>query len=288
MNEWTPERAQSFGRVAIQYERGRPEYPRDAVSWLLEHAPDGRVVDLGAGTGKLTRVLVEFRPDIVAVEPLDELRQILEEVVPDVAALSGTAEAIPAEDQSVAAVTVGQAFHWFNPELALPEIARVLSPDGVLGVLWNLSDETVPWIHEFAVILGTEGLGGRTGEIGRLTELESSRLFGSVEFATFRHVPYFSTQALMDYVFSVSRVAMLPDDEQQAVREQAWTLLSNHPDIRGREPIAFPQVTSTIRARRDSSPRRVETKRTVAGRHCLGGAAPRADQSCRRWPDPGD
>jgi ubiquinone/menaquinone biosynthesis C-methylase UbiE len=111
VNEWTDERARSFAGVAAEYEHGRPEYPREAISWLLEHAPQCRVVDLGAGTGKLTRGLIKFRADVIAVEPLEELRHILEEVVPDVSTLPGAAEAIPIEDQSVAAVVVAQAFH---------------------------------------------------------------------------------------------------------------------------------------------------------------------------------
>jgi SAM-dependent methyltransferase len=250
VTEWTADRARSFGRVAAEYENGRPEYPREAVAWLLEAAPDGTVVDLGAGTGKLTRGLVGLRPDVVAIEPLDELRQILKTAVPGIDTISGTAEAIPLADESAAAVTVGQAFHWFDLELTLPEIARVLIPGGVMGVIWNLMDKSVPWIHDLAVILGTEGPSWSDRWLGKMPEVECSPLFEVVGFSTFRHVPNLTVEALLDRASSVSRIALLTDAEREAVREQVMILLSSHPDTCGHEQIAFPQIASAFRAQR--------------------------------------
>lgn len=140
-------RATAFGPGAAAYERGRPGYPREALAWCL---PDGarRVLDLGAGTGKLTRGLLDLGVEVVAVEPIGELRAL---IPADAQALDGHAEAIPLPDGAVDAVLVGQAYHWFDPARALPEMARVLRPGGTLGLLWNvLDDEAEPWVAEVA------------------------------------------------------------------------------------------------------------------------------------------
>ncbi|MGN6798440.1 MAG: class I SAM-dependent methyltransferase [Gaiellaceae bacterium] len=135
--------ARSFDRAAEEYEATRPSYP-DEVLDLLPVATDTTVLDLGAGTGKLTRVLAARYARVIAVEPLDGMRGILERVVPGVEALPGTAEQIPLEDASVDAVFTAQAFHWFDHKEALPEIGRVLRPGGVLAVVWNGPDESRP------------------------------------------------------------------------------------------------------------------------------------------------
>src|SRR5262249_15575872 len=126
----------AFADVAGAYERGRPGYPDEAVSWLVG---DGwsEVVDLGAGTGKLTRSLVVRGHGVTAVEPLDEMRAHLEDVLPNVRALNGRAEEIPLPDESADVVVSAQAFHWFDHDAALPEIARVLRPGGRLALVWN-------------------------------------------------------------------------------------------------------------------------------------------------------
>lgn len=133
------ERARSFARVAGEYERGRPGYPRAAIQWLLGAKPL-EVLDLGAGTGKLSAALLEAGHRVTAVEPLDEMRAILTSRLPQAHALDGTAEQLPLADASVDAVVVGAAFHWFDQSVALAEIARVLRPPGVLGLLGNAFD----------------------------------------------------------------------------------------------------------------------------------------------------
>ena len=135
--------ARSFDLAAEEYEATRPSYP-DEVLDLLPVAADATVLDLGAGTGKLTRVLARRYAQVIAVEPLDGMRGILERVVPQVEALAGSAEEIPLEDASVDAVFAAQAFHWFDHPKALPEIGRVLRPGGVLAVVWNGLDEGRP------------------------------------------------------------------------------------------------------------------------------------------------
>jgi ubiquinone/menaquinone biosynthesis C-methylase UbiE len=137
----------SFETVAEQYERARPLYADEAVArvaGLLGIGPGVPVLDLAAGTGKLTRQLVALGADVVAVEPGDEMRGVLERVVPQARALAGTAEAIPLADDSVHAVTAGQAFHWFDPEPAFAEIRRVVRPGGGFALLWNSWNENDP------------------------------------------------------------------------------------------------------------------------------------------------
>ena len=143
MSDIHPTAAAGFSAAAEVYERARPGYPDEAVAWvaeLLGIAPGRDVLDLAAGTGKLTRQLVPFGARIVAVEPIDAMRAELERAVPGVEALAGSAEAIPLPDTSVDAVTCAQAFHWFRPEAAVAEIRRVLRPGGGLALLWNGRD----------------------------------------------------------------------------------------------------------------------------------------------------
>jgi SAM-dependent methyltransferase len=135
------EPAKSFDLAADEYERTRPSYPPELLE-LVPVAAEAEVLDLGAGTGKLTRVLVRRYAFVTAVEPLDGMRSILERVVPEARALRGSAEEIPLADASVDAVFVAQAFHWFDHDRALPEIARVLRPGGVLALVWNGPDES--------------------------------------------------------------------------------------------------------------------------------------------------
>ncbi|MZE71565.1 class I SAM-dependent methyltransferase, partial [Streptomyces sp. SID5789] len=149
-----PVHASSFGAAAVEYAEHRPDYARAAVGWALAPAPGPRVLDLGAGTGKLTATLVALGAEVVAVEPdpamLGELRRSL----PDVRVLRGSAEAIPLPDASVDAVLAGNAMHWFDMAVAGPEIARVLAPDGILAGLWNLLDDRADWVAELARVGG--------------------------------------------------------------------------------------------------------------------------------------
>ena len=141
-------RATSFGGQAASYEAGRPDYPFDAVAWMLEPLPHGsrRVADVGAGTGKLTRVLVEA-PDaeVVAIDPDAAMLAVLRQNVPGVPTFAGTAEALPLPDASVDAVVLGQAWHWVDPVAASAEAGRAVRRGGVLGLVWNLRDDREEW-----------------------------------------------------------------------------------------------------------------------------------------------
>ena len=199
----------SFDSVAEQYERARPEYADDAVDWALEQLglrQGSRVLDLAAGTGKLTRQLVARGLDVVAVEPGDEMRGVLERVLPGVESLAGTAEEIPLEDSSVDGVTVGQAFHWFDRDRALAEIRRVLGPGGGLALLWNRWDEHDP-------LLGAvEGLlqGVRPPAVGDRRDLGEMR-------DDFRQRRTMSIDQIVEWASSTSGWVNAPRDEQQSL-----------------------------------------------------------------------
>ena len=153
------ERALSFGQAADLYDRARPSYPAQLVREVLDltenHPSNPVLVDLAAGTGKLTSVLTQFSSNVTAVEPDPEMRAQLRRALPDVIALDGRDSAIPLPDSSVDALFVAQAWHWFNEAAAAAEILRVLRSGGVLAVLWNLKDDTVGWVNDFRVVIGS-------------------------------------------------------------------------------------------------------------------------------------
>jgi SAM-dependent methyltransferase len=148
--------ANAFGEAAADYERARPSYPPEAIDVLRREVgvgPGARVCDLAAGTGKLTRLLVATGADVVAVEPVAGMRSQLSEVLPEIDAVDGTAEAIPFDDDSFDTVTVAQAFHWFKFDEALAEIRRVLRPGGGLAILFNQRDEREPWVKTWNEVI---------------------------------------------------------------------------------------------------------------------------------------
>jgi len=149
-------RATSFGAQADNYEAARPDYPFEAVAWMLERLPEGarRLVDVGAGTGKLTRVVAEARDaEVVAVDPDAIMLATLRDHVPGVPTFVGTAEALPLPDASVDAVVLGQAWHWVDPVAASAEIGRVMRPGGTLGLIWNVRDNRVDWVRRLTEIM---------------------------------------------------------------------------------------------------------------------------------------
>jgi SAM-dependent methyltransferase len=231
------EHANSFGPAAHIYERGRPPYPPEAVDWLL---PPGspRVLDLGAGTGKLTRELTARRLPVTAVDPSDGMLGELRRVLPGVPAHRGTAEDIPLPDDSADVVLVAQAWHWVDPQRAVPEIARVLAPGGRLGLLWNLRDETVDWVRRLGQIMGGT-------EQDRDTAVGPP--FGPVETRDFPWTHHLGRDELLDMVASRSHVILLPPDERAAVRAQVRQLLVTHPDLVGRTEYDLPYVTHCAR-----------------------------------------
>jgi SAM-dependent methyltransferase len=250
MDEQHLRQARSFDAVAVEYERARPSDPPEAARWLVEAGPGLRVIDLAAGTGKLTRVLAGLGYDVTAVEPLAGMREQLEAAVPGIPVLEGTAEAIPVADASADAVLVGQAFHWFDAPAALDEIGRVLRPGGVLGLLWNLRDDSVDWMQPLNQLLRRPGdVVSMSRDLAR-EEAEGHSLFSGIERREFPNPLPYTPELLVTWARSTSRIAVLPDADREQVVADILELTRTHPDLRGRETFELPLVTVCVRARR--------------------------------------
>lgn len=234
------ERSLSFGSQAAAYERGRPSYPPEAVDWLL---PDGArdVLDLGAGTGKLTSRLIERGLNVVAVDPIAELLDVLRTTLPDTPALSGSAEQIPLPDNSIDAVLVAQAWHWFDPDRAATEIARVLRPGGRLGLLWNVRDERPGWVKDFGRIIGLEHDWANTTVV--LPEPFTDAATHRVEWTN-----YITPQTLIDYVSSRSYCITSPAEARAQTLNEVRELLATHPSLANATGLAMPYITVCVRA----------------------------------------
>jgi SAM-dependent methyltransferase len=240
--------ATGFQQGADAYELARPSYPAEAVSFIVGHAglgPDRRVLDLAAGTGKLTRLLVPSGAEVVAVEPVHAMRSVLREAEPDLEVLDGTAEAIPLGDASVDAVSVAQAFHWFDPHAALAEIRRVLRPGGVLVLVWNTRDRGVDWVRAFGDALDTGGERPYDAyhDVDYAAVVADAGGFGPVEEWSFAWAQPYDPELLVARAASVSVVAALPAEERHLVLERVRRLTETHPDLAGRPVFPFPYTT---------------------------------------------
>jgi SAM-dependent methyltransferase len=217
MSELQHPSSRSFELVAGLYERARPEYPVEAVAWMTEELDlrEARtVLDLGAGTGKLTRQLVATGARVVAVEPGAQMLAELRRVLPDVEAVQGGAESIPLGDNSVDAITVAQAFHWFRQDEAVPELHRVLRPGGAVALIWNSRDQERPVQREITELIAPFIPPGRP-PVGHSTKaLETSDLFGPVERRTFPFAQQLDAASLVDRISSVSFVAAAPAERR--------------------------------------------------------------------------
>jgi len=207
-----------------RYERGRPGYPQAAIDAIVRELglrPGRTLLDLAAGTGKLTRQLVPSGANVIAVEPVPEMREKLTGLV----ALAGTAEHIPLTDASVDAVTVGQAFHWFDAERALREIHRVLRPDGGLALIWNARDERQPLQAALSEIFDRyEGETPRRNQRDWKLLLAESGLFERTARLLFEHVQQVDEEAVVDRVLSVSFMGSLPPEKQAVVERDVREL----------------------------------------------------------------
>jgi SAM-dependent methyltransferase len=232
--------ATSFAVVADAYERARPGYPEEAVRWLVGETPCD-VVDLGAGTGKLTRSLVALGHRVTAIEPLPEMLELLVTAAPGAFDLLGSAEVIPLPDASADVITSAQAFHWFDHAVALPEIARVLRPHGRLALVWNMRDDRVPWVAQLSETIGSETVESRDAE----KPIAASGLFGPVERAPFEWVQRLDRATLRDLVLSRSYCAIKAPDERAKVLANVERLFEEHAS--GSE-IELPYLTECYRA----------------------------------------
>ena len=235
--------ASSFGAAAAAYERGRPPYPPAAVDWLLP-AGASRVLDLGAGTGKLTRQLRDRGLDVIAVEPSGGMREQLARAVPGVPVHAGSAEDIPLAEHSVDAVLVAQAWHWVDRSRAVPEVARVLVPGGRLGLVWNIRDEREDWVAELSRILYDSG----SGSHGREDRGIIGPPFGPVEHSEVEWTHRLSRDELIDMAASRSYVITLPDQERAAVLAGVADLADSRPGLADTGELVLPYVTECYRA----------------------------------------
>ncbi|MFL5869438.1 MAG: methyltransferase domain-containing protein [Solirubrobacterales bacterium] len=248
--------ASAFGSAADEYERGRPGYPVEAIDTLareLSLGPDSAVVDLAAGTGKLTRELVGRFGRVVAIEPLAEMREQLEQQVPGAETIDGTAERIPLADESADAVLVAQAFHWFDGRRALDEIARVLRPGGGLGLLWN----TTPWETRetpwFALL--DDLLERRRVDLAALHRnasglwrraFDDDRRFEPLADATFENPQLMARDEFLDGFASRSYVAVLEPEDRNALLAEVVELLGRADAPVDQGQVLVPMRTATF------------------------------------------
>lgn len=244
----------SFDRAAVAYEAGRPGYPAELVDWWASVGaltPGSRVLDLAAGTGKLTRAFAGRGVDVVAVEPLANMRAAFRDVaeLTDIDVLDGSAEQIPLPDGSVDAVFVGQAFHWFDPAPALAEIVRVLQPGGGLGLAWNDDDPDgapawVQLVHD-----RKNGIGGGTIRLGvdaSVAAVEGSGRFGPVAASTVRWSHRTTAAQELDSLASRSYVISMEPAARQAVLDELRAAIGGEPD----DDLDHPLTTAAFWARR--------------------------------------
>ena len=236
-----------FGAAAEAYERSRPDYPAEAIDRLvqeLELTRSCRAMDLGAGTGKLTRLLIPTGATLVAVEPVAAMRGAFATVLPQVSVVGGVAEALPFAGGSFDAVVCAQAFHWFDGERALPAIHHVLKSRGRLGLLWNVRDESVPWVRELTdIIMPYERRAPREKTLAWRRAFSASDLFSRLHQLRFPHAQRLDGDGLVERFASVSFIASLPDATRDEVLARIHSVAHGHPDLAGRQTFELPYVT---------------------------------------------
>jgi SAM-dependent methyltransferase len=246
----------SFGAAASAYAEHRPDYAQAAVRWALERAPGPRVLDLGAGTGKLTATLVELGAEVVAVEPDPAMLAELYRTLPRVRARQGTAEALPLPDASVDAVLAGNALHWFDMSVAGPEIARVLTPGGILAGLWNVIDDRAEWTAGLARVSGSAAIGPRdtltnwrTATTGLHLPRTGAARFGSPEQAEFPHGQHRTADSLVATLATRAGMLVMQEAERAAVLGRIRAYLASKPETAD-GAFTLPMLTGVLRVRR--------------------------------------
>lgn len=243
-----------FSTQAGTYTQGRPDYPGELSHWLkhtLGIDAQSSVVDLGAGTGKFTRLLVPLTDHLTAVEPVKAMRLEFTKGLPDTTIVHGTADSMPFADGIADVLLCAQAFHWFANEQALAEIHRVLKPEGRLGLVWNVRDESVDWVAEITrIITPYEGDTPRF-HTGQWRRPFSGPYFAQPELTCFNYSHRGSPETvIMNRFLSVSFIAALPEAEKAEVTRQLRELIQTHPALRNRDTIDFPYQTQAYRCRR--------------------------------------
>ena len=239
--------SEGFAAGAGAYGRARPTYPPEAIDVLVRGLPENaRVLDLGAGTGKFTAMLIGRVGEIVALEPVAEMRAQLWHDLPMVHVAAGAAEAIPFDDGTFDAAYAAQAFHWFDGSLALPEIHRVLKPGGKLGLMWNMRDRSTRWVDRMSAFVDTYGDAIRRHETEQWKHaFARANGFSRLEEEAFPNVQDVTVEQVLDRVASTSFIATLPDAERERIQDRVRDLLGSDPETKGRDHFGFPHVTRT-------------------------------------------
>lgn len=236
---------QGFGAGAESYQRSRPSYPPDAVAWLVDSlriGPDAAVLDVAAGTGIFTGLLAPRGARLIAVEPVEAMRRQFAAALPGVPVVSGTAEAMPFAGGTIDAITVAQAFHWFDVERAPRELHRVLRPGGRMGLVWNTRDRSVDWVEALWSIIDRYERDAPWGDQSTWRErvFVETPWFGELHEATFRHEQVLTPDLVVERMLGVSHVAMLQPAEQQVVADEVRAVLAEHPATRDQATLAIP------------------------------------------------
>lgn len=239
--------ARSFDVVADAYDRGRPSYPLEAVDWLLRGlaAPGHRpqVVELGAGTGKLTEQLLARGCDVTATDPSPTMLARLRSRAPGARVIAARAEQVPVPARSADLLVAAQAYHWFDPDRVLQEAARVLRPGGHLAVAWNTRDERIPWVKRLGRIIGDPSTHQQDDPTAAIDE---TGMFETVERATFRFWQPLDGGSLRDLVTSRSNIAVMSDLERERVLRKVDELYAEYG--RSADGMLLPYVTTVCRA----------------------------------------
>lgn len=250
--EQTRRRAGSFGSVARAYAANRPDYPVEAVAWLTGPTA-ATVLELGSGTGKLTAALLALGHRVLATDPSLEMLAELTVAAPTAHQAAARAEQIPIRSGAVEVAVTGTAFHWFDPERALPEIARVLRPGGIFAIVRNTGDHKVPWVRKIHNLIGHS-----EDDLG--DPLAGSGLFATREQRVFRHWQRFDRESLVGYISSSSYAAVLTPDERDALLAEVRAIYDSYG--RGHDGMLMPwkavcfrgSVSGLADARRESAP----------------------------------
>jgi ubiquinone/menaquinone biosynthesis C-methylase UbiE len=236
----TPDWAHSFGGVVDAYDRARPTYPRAAAQWIVGQEA-AAVLELGAGTGKLTQQLVDLGHGVLATDPDQAMLDRLKRNLPEVSTLTASAEELPVGDHGFDAGVAAQAFHWFDLDRALPEVARALKRGGRLGLIWNYRDESIPWVRRLGKVIGTQ-----EQLVDPTQAIKDSSLFGEVEEQRFTHWQQVDRKSIQDLVLSRSNVAVLDEDARAAKLAEVVALYDEYG--RGMDGMQLPYVAQCFRA----------------------------------------
>ena len=237
--------ATGFDKEAAVYEQARPSYPPDAVAWLAEHlriGPGARVLDVAAGTGKLTRLLEPLGATLSAVEPVAGMREAFVAVSPALPMVAATAEQLPVAGGALDAITVAQAFHWFDAVPALTEFGRALRPGGRIGLVWNARDRSNDLVDQLWAIMDRveKQAPWREHDAWHESAFVEHPDFTPLVEAVFHHEQLLSPEAVVARFRSVSHVAVLPGPEQEVVLDEIRAVLATHPLSAGRTEVAIP------------------------------------------------